>query len=80
MSWESQTTTTWYYSTQSQHSSRPAHSSPDRMLKWLVTGREQPASQLAHKKITKKKSGLKHEASSEDGVAVIDNVKFNITR
>ena len=51
-----------------------------KMLKWLVTGREQPASQLAHKKITKKKSGLKHEASSEDGVAVMDNVKFNITR
>lgn len=50
------------------------------MLKWLVTGREQSASQLAHKKITKKKSSLKHEASSEDGVAVIDNVKFNITR
>ena len=51
------------------------------MLKWLhVTGKDQQINQLPHKKNNKNKSSLKHEVTSEDPVAVIDNYKFNITR
>ena len=55
--------------------------SPVTMLKWLhVTGKDQQINQLPHKKNNKNKSSLKHEVTSEDPVAVIDNYKFNITR
>ena len=47
-----------------------------RMLKWLVTGKEQANSQIPQKKINKKKQVV----SSEDPVAVIENYKYNITR